>query len=242
MSAWIDAWLATGALLVARWLPIVLLVPTFGGLRLVPSVRLGVLLSLVAATWPAQPVAAALDAAALVPQLVFGLAVGALVLAYAEVARIVGALGDHALGRGSFGGVDPVASGASGPLASAFALAWVALVCASGSHLVLLEAIAFTLEAVPLEATPEVAGWARAVAEAVAASLALATALAVPLFALTWAVDAGLGWVGRALPSLSVAFVAMPARSAAGLLVLAALLATVVGASTESLFAALSAR
>ena len=233
--------MTTGALLVARWLPVVLLVPVFGGLSRLPSVRLSMLFALTLLSWPTQPSVPPSLAAALAAQLLAGLAVGALVHAYAEAARTLGGLGDQALGRGSLGVADPLAGSTSGPLETLFALAWVALVCGSGAHVLLLEAIALSFDALPLAGAVPVDRATRSVVDAVAASLALATALALPLFVVTWIVDSALGWVNRALPSLSVSFLALPARLALGLLVFAALVAPAVTLTLEATMRALTA-
>ncbi len=224
-----DAALYTWALLTLRVAPFVILVPAFGGLKLLPSVRAAAIAALTIALWPEAPVAlpesTAAAIAALAAQGMAGLCAGAAVAAAAEGARMVGALSDTALGRGSMGAGDPLAGGPAGPLSSLYGWMWLVLFAASGAHLVLLEAFAIGLGALPLGASfvdGQLATAVTGVVDALLASFALAVAFALPAFTITWVVDLALGWLGRAMPQLPAMFLAMPLRGVLGAFVVAA--------------------
>ena len=233
--AWsVDAALWTFALLALRVTPIVLLMPLFGGVRGSATVRASTVMLLVFVVWPAVPAPASpTPALSVLGELVLGLAFGAALVAVAEGARIVGALSDTALGRGSMGAGDPLAGGPAGPLSTLYALLWGALFLIAGGHLVLLAGVHGSLDRVPLGAAFEAEHWSNAaslVLDALTASFVMAVAFALPALVVSWIVDLTLGWLTRALPQLPAMFLAMPVRAVLGIALVAVALAAGVEA------------
>jgi flagellar biosynthesis protein FliR len=236
----VTALLWTWALLVARIAPLVIMVPAFGGLRLVASVRGGVILALSVALWPvtlvSMPSAIAERVHMFGSQLAVGLLAGSAVLVLAESARTFGGLADTALGRGSMGPGDPLTNGPSSAFSSFFALAWTALFVSSGAHLALLAGAHASLTTLPLGTiigAGALASQTMLVVDCLVAAFELAVALALPAFAVSWIVDLILGWLNRAFPSLPAMFLAMPIRAVLGWLVVAMMLGPIVIATTE---------
>ena len=226
--------MGTVGLLILRIAPVVLLMPLFGGTKGSTSVRASVIALLVFVTWPSMPPPPpAAPGLALLGELVLGLAFGAALLAIAEGARMVGALSDTALGRGSMGAGDPLAGGPAGPLSTLYALLWCALFVTADGHLVLVEGLDASLRAVPLGQAFDLARLASASAllvDALTASFTMAVAFAVPAMVVSWIVDLTLGWLTRALPQLPAMFLAMPVRAVLGVLLVAVALAVGVEA------------
>jgi flagellar biosynthetic protein FliR len=235
-SALLDATLEstawTAALLAARVLPMVVLLPFFGGLAASPTVRGGAAITLMIAFWPATLVAAPPGAPeqllAIASQLAVGLLTGLALLFVVESARVIGGAADTALGRGSFGAADPLGAGASGPMATLHAMGFVAVFMASGSHIVFLSGVDLSLDTFALDASLDVDSARASVLAAVrmlSAAFSVAVALALPALGVGLVVDVSLGWLGRTMPQLPILFVAMPLRMVLGWTVIAATLA-----------------
>lgn len=224
-------------LLTARLLPLVTLLPVFGGIKASPTVRSGALLALVVGLWPATLVApvdggavAMLGVAA--SQALFGFATAAVVFFVFEAARMIGGIADTALGRGSFGAADPL-GGVGGPLSTLHALLFLAVFAATGSHVLLLRGFALGIETFPLTATlgePQIAALADEAIRFSAGALAAGVAFALPAVGVGLLVDLSLGWINRTLPRLPVLFMAMPLRMLLGWTVLAGGAAAATGA------------
>ncbi|MFT6395648.1 MAG: flagellar biosynthetic protein FliR [Bradymonadia bacterium] len=224
----------TVLLMTLRLIPMVIVLPVFGGLKASPSVRSGVLLALMIGCWPAElaPSAASLEVVAIcASQLLFGLATATCMLAVIEAARMAGSLEDTALGRGSFGAADPFGGGASGPLSTLHSLLFLAVFSAIGAHRLVLLAFVSGFESFPLDAillpeqlalvTDNVIGF-------VAGAFAAAVAVALPALGVSLVVDISLGWMSRTLPQLPVLFLSMPVRMVLGWIVVAAGLAVAI--------------
>lgn len=235
VAGWtVQSVVGTLGLLILRIAPVVLLMPLFGSSKGSTTVRASVIAMLAFVTWPSVPPAPPVSPGlALLGELVLGLAFGAALLAIAEGARMVGALSDTALGRGSMGAGDPLAGGPAGPLSTLYALFWCALFVVAGGHLVLVEGLDASLRAVPLGQAFDVARLESASAllvDALTASFTMAVAFALPAMVVSWIVDLTLGWLTRALPQLPAMFLAMPVRAVLGVILVAAALAVGVEA------------
>ncbi len=229
VATWLDAGLATGTLLALRHLPVVLLVPLFGGMRVPAPVRLAMLAVLVLVSWPAAlpalPEHPAVWVAVGASQLVVGLATAAALLAAIEVFRMLGALSDTVLGRGSFGAGDPLQPDPDSPLGQLHALLALVVLFAADAHLVVAESLrrgverfgpAQTLSGAQLDAVG-----ANTIA-VVHTALETAVALAAPAFVAALLVDLLLGWAQRGLPQVQAMFLAMPLRQLVGWTLVAA--------------------
>lgn len=239
----------TALTLLLRTLPIVLVLPVFGGVRASPVVRTGVALVLCVATWPAIAVAAPeglLERAQVAAsQLALGLiaAIGAMFVF--EAARVAGGIADTALGRGSFGADDPFV-GQAGALSTAYSLAFAAVFAATGSHRLVVAAFARGQTRFPLDQALSVEALQAAIGDAASllgVGFSMALALALPALAVALVVDLSLGWMGRVMPQLPVLFLSMPLRMVLGWIVVAAVLGSslswAVSAAVEA-FAAMA--
>lgn len=217
-------------LLTVRLLPLVILLPIFGGIKASPIVRSGALLALAIGFWPAEwitPIASWTAIPVLASQFALSLTTAACALVVFEAARMVGAIADVSLGRGSFGAADPL-GGSAGPLSTFHAILFLAVFAASGSHVLLLRALADGITAFPLDATLTAASWAALVDQVIlvsGAAIATAIALVLPALGVGLIVDVSLGWMNRAMPKLPVVFLAMPMRMVLGWIVVAGALA-----------------
>jgi flagellar biosynthetic protein FliR len=231
LAPWLTAAAATAFFLALRLLPVVLLLPVFGGMNVPSPVRLGALAALIVASWPAELTPMPAGAAAFAvgaSQLLVGLATAACVLATVEILRMLGALADVVLGRGSFGAGDPLQPDPDGPLGQMHALFFVAILTATGSHLVLVEALRRGVErfgptAVLAVADVDVIG--QNMLAVLQTALETALALAMPAMATALLVDLLLGWIQRVLPQVPASFLAMPLRQLFGWTLVAAVAA-----------------
>lgn len=248
LDGWLNAVGWTLLLLALRTLPLVVLLPVFGGLKASPSVRAGALFVLMLGMWPGGLVVPSAPLAACVSQLLFGTIAATSALLFFEAARMVGGFADVSLGRGSFGGADPLGSAGGGPLSTFYALLFVAVFVSTGSHVVLLRALAFSVARFPLDGVLSYDAFGAMVDGLITtsgAAIAVAVALVLPALGVGLIVDITLGWLNRTMPKLPVLFLAMPLRMWVGWLVLAGGLAVsipaLVHAATEAFAATVSA-
>ncbi|MCA9581220.1 MAG: flagellar biosynthetic protein FliR [Myxococcales bacterium] len=106
------------------------------------------------------------------------------------------------------------------PLGDLYLMLGVVLFLAWGGHVLVLDAFADTLVAVPLGATSHAGSWPRVAlgaAELVGSALAFAVSAAAPAAVAMVMTEMGIGLVARTAPQIPVFFMAMPLRAAVGL-------------------------
>lgn len=109
----------------------------------------------------------------------------------------------------------------SGSAISGFLVAGgVLLIFVAGLHLEMLGAIFASYQILPVGAAPSPEDFASRTLEIVSASFAEGIRLSMPFLVLSLVFNVGLGIVNRAMPQLSVFFIAMPATVAGGLMML----------------------
>lgn len=228
----ITAMAATAFFLALRLLPVVLLLPVFGGMNVPSPIRLGALAALMVASWPSALAPMPTGSAAFAvgaSQLLVGLATAACLLATVEILRMLGALSDVVLGRGSFGAGDPLQPDPDGPLGQMHALFFVTILVATKSHLLLVEALRRGVERFGPTAVLGIADIDQIGQNMIAVlqtALETSLALAMPAMATALLVDLMLGWVQRVLPQVPASFLAMPLRQLFGWTLVAAVLAS----------------
>jgi type III secretory pathway component EscT len=230
----------------ARALPIVWLVPAFGGHDLPLAARLG--LSLLLATLGLPQLLLAADAPALAQlgapgwllvvtrEVLIGAAVGWVVSLAFRAAEAAGGLVDRVRGAGDGAGAGdndnlaealapPSMSGVrSSPLGTLYFLAAAVIFLELGGLGRLAVALARSYEAIPIGAGARgasalTAGMRSAVELVISASAKLiesAVGLAAPVIVALWLADLVLGAVARLTPALPIHFAALPLRALLG--------------------------
>lgn len=230
-----DAAIAVG-LGAARLTALVWIAPFLGGRWIPVPARLGVALALALVCAPTLAAAGPLPAdrlvllALLVKEIGVGLAIGFAMALVFHSAEAAGDLIDTARGQSMSELLDPATGEPASPMGALYGLLAVAIFMVSGGHLVALEAILASFEAVPVAGFPAVAPGALGLAllTLTAHLLVVAAALAGPALIALLLADSALGLVTRAAPQLNAYFLALPLKSALGLLaVLAGLSVTV---------------
>lgn len=238
------------ALVGARLLPLVWLVPFFGGRTLPALPRTGLWIALTIGLAPMAPVAAAAPPAGLALLPLVGLE-----LLRGAVAGVALALPFHAfewagrlvdLWRGSSLGaelVDPTTGESASPLGVFYRLLAVAAFVVVGGHRAALRALGEGLRRSPpgttVGAEPGLGAVVDGVGRLFADALALTLAVAAPAAVALLLAEVVLGLVGRAAPQLPVFFAGMPLRAAAALAALALSLSLALRALGETVAAAL---
>ncbi|RMH39248.1 MAG: type III secretion protein [Deltaproteobacteria bacterium] len=232
------------ALIAARVVPIFTFAPTFGG-RLLPGVvRVAVSLAFAAllvpavgqpavATWGQLPGAVAI-AVLFAKEIAVGVALAFVVSLPFVAVDVAGRLADVARGASQAQVLVPQTGERTTPLGDFGLQLAIALFFLLGGHLLVLDALAASYEAVPIAGLPAASGWwgiARVSIDASAHMFAVAIGLAAPVLAATFLADLALGLVNRVAPQVQVYFVGMPAKAVLGvfafMLALAAVAVTI---------------
>lgn len=216
-----------GVLLVfARIGTTLMFLPGFGERQVAVRARLSIALLVSLALYPATPVPLLVpDSAAgvvrlLVTESLIGLWIGlagrillaALHYAGAQAGYAAGLANAFAPSLGSFEGATAVGS--------FLMLAAIALIFATDTHHLMIRALLFSYDVMPLgDLMP--GDMAREMVQAAGASLAIGVTVAAPFFVVGLLLNLGLGLANRMLPSLPVFFVAASGLIAIGLWVLA---------------------
>jgi type III secretory pathway component EscT len=234
------AGLALGA---ARTIPIVWLVPAFGGRALPTPVRLGIALLLASFSLPhlmsgaagalvraPSPAAWLLIAAR---EALVGATVGLVVSFFFRAAEAAGVLVDVVRGSNFAEVLAPDGGTRSSPLGALYLLLATVIFLELGGLGRLAVALQRSYEALPLGAGPSGAGVQAQLQLALVASAKLiesAVGLAAPVVVALLLADVVLGVVGRVTPALPVYFAAMPLKALLGVGVVLLGLGTLDGA------------
>jgi len=220
------------------------LLPGFGEQHIPMRVRLLVALSFTAIVWPA--VSNAIPAVTLAEMpleilteaaigLLIAIAIRLMVLALQLAGSIAAQSVSISQIAGSGATPDPMPA-----IGNLLTMTGITLILASGLHIKVAMAIIDSYRIFPAGALPsggDAATWGVA---RVSASFALALTLASPFLVASFAYNAGLGAINRAMPSLMVAFIGAPLITAVAILLLllsAPLLLTVWGAAMDAVLA-----
>ena len=224
-----------GVLLVARLGGAVLLLPGLGEQDVPPSIRLALLLALVALllpglapSLPAMPEAVPALLRLILLETAIGLWLGLLArlvaLALAQAGQLVALM----TGLASPLQTDPILGAQSTATGRLFSLLAATLVLSTGLYALPLRALAESYAVLPPGGSPGFGRSAESVAQAVADSMALALRLAAPLVLGAVLGNFALGLLARVAPQVQVFTIAAPGQIIAGLLLLGLLLPALI--------------
>jgi flagellar biosynthetic protein FliR len=208
----------------ARTLPIVWLVPAFGGPNVPSPIRVGLGLGLAVLCLPrlagqVPDAGAALWLLLLVREAAVGLTLGFVASLIFRAAEGAGRLTDVLRGANLAEVISPVSGGGTSPLGELTALLAIVIFLELGGlgHLAL--ALGRSYDAVPISAVVTPARLGGVVALAISASakmLEAAVGLAAPALVALLLADLVLGMIGRAAPQIPLYFVGLPLKALLG--------------------------
>ncbi|WP_102224051.1 flagellar biosynthetic protein FliR [Acidimangrovimonas sediminis] len=222
-----QGWLAAAALVFLRVGAAMALLPGFGERAIPGRIRLVLALAFTAIITPALlprlgPLGAPLGPAflaAIFPEAITGLALGAVLRLFVQVLQMAGTMAAQSASLSQFfggAGAEPQPA-----MAQILMLAGIALAMATGLHIRLAEALILSYRMVPPGQFPGPADLSHWGVANVARAFALAFSLAAPFVIGAVLYNAALGAINRAMPQLMVAFVGAPALTLGGLVLLA---------------------
>ena len=215
-----------GILIAGRVLPVVLLVPAFGGRRLPIPVKLGLVACVVAAVYPQAGVAGPVPAGlAFIGLLLKELAVGT-VLALAgsclfEGMRMGGQLIDNLRGSAGAHALVPHSEERTSPVGDLHLLLCILVFFAAGGPALFLRALQQSLASLPVCCLPKAAQCAQAADLALAVTaqaIRMGVSIAFPAMVALLTADMLLGFMNRTAPQIQVFFLGMPLRAIVGIL------------------------
>lgn len=195
------------------------LLPAFGERSVPMRVRIGVTLALTMTVAPAvgQPVDP--TPSAILAETVIGLALGAGFRLLVIALQTAGAMAAQATSLAQIfasAGAEPQSA-----MANLLGLAGLALICATGLHIRVIEVLILSHEVLPQGQWPAATAMTEWGVVQVGRSFALATTLAAPFMIGGLLYNVALGAINRAMPMLMVVFVGAPALTAGGMILLA---------------------
>ena len=215
-----------GMLLAGRVLPVVFLVPAFGGRRLPTPAKLGLVACVVIAVYPQAGFAGQVPAGfAFFGLLLKELAVG-VVLALAgsclfEGMRMGGQLIDNLRGSAGAHTYVPHSDERTSPVGDLHLLLCMLVFFAAGGPALFLRALQLSLVSLPVCILPEADQCAQAADLALAVSaqaIRMGVSIAFPAMVALLAADMLLGFMNRTAPQIQVFFLGMPLRAVVGVM------------------------
>lgn len=173
-------------------------------------------------TMSAHPEVPGFTAAAVARELLIGFALGLGAAVFVGAAEVAGELLSVHIGLGGAAVLDPLTFESVpvlGPLAHLFA---VVVLLSVNAHLVMLDALAGSLHALPLGAPVDVAGGLAAMVGIGSTLFVLGLRLAAPVVAVVLLANVALAVLNRAVPQLNALAVGFPLQIGVGLLALSA--------------------
>lgn len=237
-----------GFLVFARVAAALMLLPGFGETHLPPRVKLAAALLValaIAGTVPGRPevVPATLGVVAsqIGAEILAGLLLGSSARILFMALHVTGTVIAQQSGLGL---LIPTALEPEGVSAVAQVLLFgaISLMFALDLHHQLLLAVRDSYAFLPLGRLPDVADMALHLTETVSTAFALGVRLSLPFLVVGFTVYAGLGVINRAMPQMMVFFVAAPALTMIGLVLLAVMLPTLLLAWASAFDASLLGR
>lgn len=218
--------LLLGILLSGRILPVVFMVPVFGGQRLPVPAKLGLVACLVIAVYPQAGFAGTVSGGLLFYGLLLKeLAVGT-VLALAgsclfEGIKMGGEFIDNLRGSAGAHAYVPQTNQRTSPLGDLHLLLCILVFFAAGGPVLFLRALHTSLVDLPVCAFPEITRCAQAADLALTVSaqaIRMGISIAFPAAVALLVADLLLGCMNRTAPQIQVFFLGMPLRAVAGIL------------------------
>lgn len=204
------------------------LTPPFGGrampvpVRVILSVALSVVLTPRAAqTATDLPTSTAGTVGAVVVQAAIGTAMGLACLTLISAVQSAGGLVDLFGGFSLSQAFDPLLLQQSSVMSRLYQLLAAVLLLVTGAHMVLLEGLAGTFEALPLGSVLDLGATASSLASGLSAMFVAALQIVGPLIGVMVVADLGLGLLSRVAPTLNVFSLSFPVKIGLTLLLLA---------------------
>ncbi len=217
----------TGIFLVfARFGTAAMFLPGFGESYINARARLALAAIVSIALYPATPVPALLTsqvvviARILLLEVLVGLWIGVTARVLFSALHFAGSLAGYTAGLanalapslGSFEGATSVAT--------LFLLTAATLIFATDTHHIMLEALMFSYDMMPVGAPLMMGDLARGMVDAAGGAMRIALVICAPFVVLSLLLNLGLGLANRAMPTLPVFFVAQAGLIASGLIVM----------------------
>lgn len=206
--------------------------PVFSSRVLPASVKTAVVLLLVVLLWPvamASASGAEITVATVLAELLIGVTLGLGAAIFVAAAESAGDMLAVQMGLSGANVLDPMSHTQMPVLGQLLGLFATSLILAVGGHLVILHALAASLELLPPGGRIDAAEGALAVVRLGGTLLWLGLRFAAPVVAAMMIGNVALGVLARTVPQLNVLMVAFPLQIGIGLLVLAFTLPVVAG-------------
>ncbi len=220
------AWLQTALLVLARIASMLMLAPVFGERGVPQTVRLMLVLLLTLLVVPLVPSAPALAIfsaawfAAMIQQVLIGVAMGLTLRLLFEALALAGELIANSMGLGFAQLADPI-RGVSTPIVGTFlVITGTLMFIATGAHLSLIDALVDSFRDRPVADTTLNLVSVRLMLDWAGSLFAGGVQLAAPVLAAMLAVNLAIGVLGRSAPTINLMAVGFPLTLVLGLLML----------------------
>ena len=234
-----DRLVAVGFLVLARWLPLVMLAPFFAARAMPMTARLGIALVLTAVVYPAANAAAGplpqttlTLSMLLVREALVGALLGLLVAIPLRALEAAGRLMDTARGARMAEVLASPTHARASPLGAFLLLLGVTLFVTVDGHVLVIRAVAESYRTLPVGAALGPEAPARVAALAIhltARFFTVALGLAAPVLAAAILLDLTLGIAGRVAPQLPLYFLGLPVKALGGVALVLLSLPLLVG-------------
>lgn len=219
----------------ARFLPLAVLTPLFGGKNVPAPVRIGLAcaLGLCARGIPIEEAAGSWSIAGIAAELVTGLLAALPVIFVLKGLEVAGHCFDQVCGTNSIELLFPSEESRASPTAQLSGLAFALITFDAGLHTALVSAVAHSFAAAPPGSEPVMGTHGLDVLiSTCAAAIGAGVAFGLPFLVLSVGVDAGLNFAGRLTAGFSLAPHAMHVKNALALALMVALSDRIWGAAT----------
>ncbi|MDY7225528.1 flagellar biosynthetic protein FliR [Hyalangium rubrum] len=230
----------TVGLLMCRVMPVLIFSPFLGGEVVPTEVKMGVGITLaivmfpaVSGTMGALPTTALPYIALLLKEIFIGVTLAFIVNVVFDAARVAGTLADTMAGSNNAQLYVPQLGQQVSLLSSLKVQLAVVLFLTLNGHHIVIEALADSLVAIPLDKFPQFSGgvWPffDLMIRVFADLLAISLALAAPIMLATFLTDLALGAINRVAPQIQVFFISMAIKPLVGVIVAAIALPLLMG-------------
>lgn len=229
------------ALLSTRLSGLMMVAPVFSA-RIIPwRARTGILVVLTVALFPvakeSTAAGAVVDASTLLTEILIGITLGLGAAVFVGAAESAGDMLAVQMGLSGANVLDPMAGTQMPVLGQFLGLFVVALLLAVGGHLIILQALAASLQFLPPGQVLDFEGGPTALAQIGGAQFVLGLRFAAPVVAAMMIGNAALGAMAKTVPQLNILMMAFPLQIGIGLVTLGLtlpLIATYFGSWPDS--------
>jgi flagellar biosynthetic protein FliR len=210
------------ALTMMRLTGLVLIAPVWSARTVPMRVRTAALLAFAVCLLPTAlidaPGSARLTPTTFLSEAVIGLAIGIAAACTVAAAEMAGELLAMEIGLSGAALFDPLSQQPTQPLGQFLQLTAVSLLLVSNGHVVMLEALAGSMRAIPVGVVPNLTAGLRPIVSLGSSVFEVGLRVAAPVIAAVMLANIALGMLSRAAPALNVMSVAFPLQITVGLL------------------------